>query len=271
MKAILFVFFVFLSTILAFPQGSPICSINPGSMSQIATGMGGPLFPVGSQGNVTMTANATTAVAGSTITITYVQPALLIIGFHLIAEYQRDLTIQGSFNLNNSVPAGYAIYVNASFNPCPAGSNHKGAITHSNVLNDYGLMVYQYTSDINLPGVYVFRSIVSVDGNYLPDARSDWFIINPVVVTFTAAPGFTGFPSTATPPTTATPVTTAAANAAAPAPLTASQIAGVVIGVALGVLLIAVFLFPIIWAATHRHDPRVMRFTQRMTRSFGRS
>jgi len=241
-------------------------------MAQVAAGMGGPLLALGNQGNVTMKANTTTAVAGSTITITFTQPATLIIGFYVIAEYQRDLTIQGAFNLNNAIPAGYAMYLNASFNPCPAGSNPKGAITHSNVNCDYALMVFEYKSDINLPGNYIFRSMVVVDGNYVPDARMDWFVITPVAVTFTNPPGFTGFPTTAAPPTVAPTVApTTAAVAAAATALTAQQIAGVIIGVVLGVLLIAVFLFPIIWAATHKHDPRVMRFTQRMTRSFGRS
>jgi len=173
-----------------------------------------------------MKVNATTAVAGSTITVTFTQPATLIIGFLLYAEYQRDLTIQGTFNLNNAVPAGFAKYLNASYVPCPAGSNPNGAITHSNNNCDYALMVYQYTSDINLPGLYYFRSIVTVDGNYIPDARADWFIITPILVNFTNPAGFTGFPVTAT--------TTATHSAASI--LSSSQIASIILGVVLSVL-----------------------------------
>jgi len=90
-------------------------------------------------------------------------------------------------------------------------------------------MVYQYTSDINLPGLYYFRSIVTVDGNYLPDARADWFIITPILVNFTNPAGFTGFPVTAA-------ATTATATHSAASILSGSQIASVILGVVLSVL-----------------------------------
>jgi len=275
MKLSLCFLFVFgVLSVYGFPGGSPICSINTNSMQLISAGMGGPMLPLGNQGNVTMTANVTTAVAGSTIQIKYLQPATLIIGFLLTAEYQTDLTIQGSFDLTTANPLGFAIHINATLIPCPTGSNIQGAITQSTNNCDFALMTYNYKSDINRPGNYLFKSIVLVDGNYIPDARADWFVINPVAVTFTAAPGFTGFPTSVAAATTAAvnPANpTVAATVAATTALNSEQLAGVIIGCALGVLLISVFIFPIVWAVTHKHDPRVQRFTQRMTRTFGKS
>jgi len=69
--------------------------------------------------------------------------------------------------------------------------------------------------------------------------------------------------------TTSPPATTAATTAAA-TPLTAAQISAICIGTALGILLIFVFILPVAWAQYHRHDPRVMSFTERMNRTFRR-
>jgi len=82
------------------------------------------------------------------------------------------------------------------------------------------------------------------------------------------------FPSStsAAAPTSAavTPVVAVAGGGVTTTALSAGQIAGIVIGVVLGVLLIGIFVFPLVWAATHKSDPRVQRFTQRMTGGFRR-
>jgi len=58
----------------------------------------------------------------------------------------------------------------------------------------------------------------------------------------------------------------AVAAVAAPVPLNVGQISGIVIGVVLFVLVIALILVPIVFIKTHKNDPVVQRWTQRMTR-----
>jgi len=73
------------------------------------------------------------------------------------------------------------------------------------------------------------------------------------------------------PSTQAAPLPVAVVAAAAggtTTTLSTSQVVGIVLGTIVGVLFIGVFVFPIVWAATHKNDPRVKRFTQTVTRGF---
>jgi len=274
--------------VLAYPTGAPLCDFGANSLAIIKGGMLGPDTGGGLAANskITWTMSATTAKAGHSVTLNFTNADALLLGFLIYAQHS-DGNRYGVFDLVNSQPPGYAIYVNATMVPggCPGGNGP--TITQSNNNCDFANYLFIYKSDINHPGAITFNVFMMVDGNILPDARGNWFILNSQTVTFTAPAGTTGSATTgyyAGAPTVAPPVTppgapsatpvvqpsAAAAKAPAAAALAPNAIAGIIVGVILAVILIAVFLFPIIFAATHKDDPRVQRLTQRMTNTFKR-
>jgi len=273
--------------VLAYPTGAPLCDFGTNSLNIIKGGMLGPNTGGGLAANsgITWTMSATTAIAGHSVNLNFTNTAGLLLGFLIYAQHS-DGNRYGVFDLTKSLPAGYARYVNATMVPggCPGGNGP--TITQSNNNCDFTSYLFDYKSDPNHPGQITFNVFMMIDGNFVPDARGNWFILNPQTVTFTAPAGTTGSGTTGYyfGPTTASVAASvpgvgssaAAQNANAAAPATATTalsttaVAGIIIGVIIGVLLIAIFLFPIIFAATHKDDPRVQRFTQRMTNSFKR-
>jgi hypothetical protein len=89
---------------------------------------------------------------------------------------------------------------------------------------------------------------------------------------FILVPTISTGPPPPTTPSASTAGTAGGNNLAATttAPLTVGQLAGIVIGSILGFVLLALLITPIVFALTHKSDPRVQRWTQRMTGGFDR-
>jgi hypothetical protein len=264
--------------VMAYLSGSPLCDFGPSSLAIIQSVMKGPDTGTGlaSQSQITWTMSATKATAGHSVSLnfTFNQPNNpLLLGFLVYAQH-ADGNRYGFFDLNQCQPAGYAKYVNATMVPggvCPGGNGP--TITQSNNNCDYQSYLFVYVSDVNHPGVITFNAFMMIDGTFTPDARGNWFLMNPQNVTFLAPAGTTGSVTTGLPTSAAVPTTAAQINngggaQASNTGLPARTIAGIVVGVVLGVIFVGVFCFPIVWAATHKDDPRVKRITGRMSSAF---
>jgi hypothetical protein len=138
-----------------------------------------------------------------------------------------------NFTFNGGVGAGHTLFFNGNVTPT--------------------------TWDLHWTAPAVGAGPLTFIGVAIVDPISSYVLI-PAVSNGPAAPVTTATTAAKTP----TPVTAAAT------PLTVGQLAGIVIGSILGFLLIVLVVTPIVFALTHRGDPRVQRWTQRMTGGFDR-
>jgi len=254
-----------------YTRGSPICTLDTNAISQSV--MMGPFAKLGDAGGVVPQVTPPATMAGNNLVLTYTLASGNMLGLLVFAQYtngdrqgQFDITqCYGDVNAYNASNPKFK-YVDTSV--CPGDT--KATITQAYADPPDGVWTLNFKTNPSYPGTLTFKAIVQIDKDDIPTnaslhlngAFSNWYLMPDVVVQLAVNP--------TAPAIVASQTKAAAATTPAAAKLATNTIIGIALGVILGVLLISLFLFPIIWAKTHKDDPRVQRFTQRMTQSFKR-
>jgi len=234
--------------------------------------MMGPFAKLGDAGGVVPKVTPPATTAGNNLTITYALASGNMLGLLVYAHYangdrqgQFDITrCFGDVNVYNPATPKFK-FVDASV--CPG--DPKATITQTYADPPDALWTLNFKTHPSYPGTLTFSAIVQIDNDNIPvnaslhlnGAFSNWYVMPDMIVQLAVNP---------TAPVLSGSQTPAAAAAPAAPKIATNTVVGIALGVIIGVLLISVFLFPIIWARTHRNDPRVQRFTQRMTQTFKR-